>query len=613
VPTPSSRTLARGLLISVGLLVTAGCGSDASGPIAVDDPCGYAKPIDTPSDPQIHTPRWAFEPWISKDISDTADSYAFVRGFQERDIPLGVLVLDSPWETSYNTFVPNPERYPDFDQLIADLKADGIRLVLWTTQMVNVTNFDLEDGGDIYKGPASNYEEGERCGFYVNDSAVYGWWKGSGSAVDFFDADARGWWHRQYDALLDAGVAGFKLDFGDEYITSDVVLTADGEVSKQAYSEEYYRDFYAYGAARVGTENYVTMVRPFDESYGFEGRFFARPEHAPVAWVGDNRRDWVGVNDALDHIFRSAAAGYVVIGSDVGGYLNVDDLDVSIEVPFNGEAFDRWVALGAMTPFMQLHGRANLSPWTVPEDVDRTVEIYRYWATLHHQLVPFFYSLTKAAYAGGDNVLQPIGEQADWAGDYRFLVGQAFLVAPLLEAGGVRDVALPVGASWYDWFDPTADPYAGGTTLPSHDSSDRRHIPLFVREGAIIPLQDANDVTGLGSDAARAHRTVLVYPSSAGSSFELIDDDNQTTTIACSAVGGGANIKLSRAPTTTIVRVRSDTRVASATLDGTPLAGHADRGSFDAAGSGFWSDVANRSTWVKVAASDAPVELVLAP
>ena len=66
------------------------------------------------ADPPRHTPRWAFEPWISKDISDRDDTYSFVQGFLDRDIPVGAVVIDSPWETHYNTFVPNPGRYPEF-------------------------------------------------------------------------------------------------------------------------------------------------------------------------------------------------------------------------------------------------------------------------------------------------------------------------------------------------------------------------------------------------------------------------------------------------------------------------------------------------------------------
>jgi len=115
------------------------------------DPCA---PPETAADraapPARHTPRWAFEPWISKDISDTDDTYAFVDGFAQRDIPVGVVVLDSPWETHYNTFVPNPTRYHDFDQLVADLHGRDMRIVLWITQMVNNYGMDFEVGGDTF-------------------------------------------------------------------------------------------------------------------------------------------------------------------------------------------------------------------------------------------------------------------------------------------------------------------------------------------------------------------------------------------------------------------------------------------------------------------------------
>src|SRR5690606_36722774 len=152
--------------------------------------------------------------------------------------------------------------------------------------------------------------------FFVESCKTYPWWKGYGAGVDFFHPGARAWWHRQQDALLELGIDGWKLDFGESYMEEDDPLdTFAGPMPHQAYSEAYYRDFLAYGRHRRGRE-LVTMVRPWDASYDRRGRFHARPEHAPVAWVGDNRRDWVGLADALDHVFRSAAAGYVVLGSD---------------------------------------------------------------------------------------------------------------------------------------------------------------------------------------------------------------------------------------------------------------------------------------------------------
>ncbi|MCA9526618.1 MAG: hypothetical protein KC549_10025, partial [Myxococcales bacterium] len=237
--------------------------------------CDFATPADTPPEPRRHTPRWAFLPWISKDISDREDTFRFVGGFQERDIPVGVLVIDSPWEDHYNTFVPNPNRYPGFGEMVGTLRADGVRTVLWVTQMVNQASIDLEAGGDVYMGPSPNYEEGRDCGFYVDEGTLYRWWKGIGAGVDFFNPHARAWWHRQQDALLDLGVAGWKLDFGEQYIKNDPLQTAAGPVAHQAYSEAYYRDFLAYCVARVGPEECVTMVRPWDESYEHAGRFFA--------------------------------------------------------------------------------------------------------------------------------------------------------------------------------------------------------------------------------------------------------------------------------------------------------------------------------------------------
>lgn len=112
--------------MAVALLLCACGGDDAP---AEDDPCKPA--VESVPTPPLSTPRWAFEPWISKDISTADDTRAFVQGFRERDIPVGAVVLDSPWETHYNTFVPNPNRYPNFGELVQELHDDQIRVVLW--------------------------------------------------------------------------------------------------------------------------------------------------------------------------------------------------------------------------------------------------------------------------------------------------------------------------------------------------------------------------------------------------------------------------------------------------------------------------------------------------
>lgn len=571
----------------------------------VPDPPSQAIPA-----ARARTPRWAFMPWISKDISDAADTRAFVKGFRDRDIPVGVVVLDSPWETHYNSFIPNPSRYPGFAGLVSELKAQNIRMVLWITQMTNITSVDFEIGGDRYQGPAPNYLEGVKCNFFINDNKIYTWWKGRGSAVDFFNPKASAWWRAQQDALLDMGIAGWKLDFGEDYVKDAMIKTFDGIKTHQQYSEEYYKNFYDYGVYKKGTDEFLTMVRGWDASYQFTGRFYARPEHAPVVWAGDNRRDWVGLIDALDHMFRSAKAGYIVVGSDLGGYMDRDDQSLVTLIPFDQDNFVRWTALAAMTPFMQLHGRANLAPWTVEVKPDETVAIYRYWSKLHTQLIPFWYSLSEEGWAGrAPSIMRPIGaDAAAWAGDWRYMLGDALLVAPLIDGTGVRDVALPSGARWFDWWDQER-PLEGGQTLAAYDARDQLKLPLFVREGAILPMLIEDDSTGLGTAAQAGALTVLAWPVAQESTFALHGESEMPTTISAKREQGAAVVTVGSVDKPIWARVWVGAAVQEVTLNDAATAQAASRAELESAQTGWLQEASSGYVWVKVGTHAAPVTI----
>jgi len=551
-------------------------------------------------------------PWISKDISDTQDTYDFVEGFRMRDIPVGAVVLDSPWETHYNTFQPSPSRYPGFDKLVSDLHARGVRVVLWITPIINSSSFDLEPGGDRYDGASPHFQQAKDCGLFVNDGETFVWWKGQGAAIDFFNPAARAFWHRLQDGVLDQGIDGWKLDFGENYIVSEPTIpltTAAGSKTLQEYSEEYYRDFLAYGVKRRGRE-FVTMVRAYDASYQFAGRFFARREHAPVAWMGDNRRDFIGLADALQHLFVSARAGYTVLGTDIGGYLDVDDvMPTGPQIPFDAEVFLRWTAVGALTPFMQLHGRANLAPWTVPVRTAETVAAYRFFAKLHEQLVPFFYSLSRSAQPRGEAIVFPQGDEASWAGDYRFMLGEALLVAPILDGTGRRDVVLPAGARWADFF-AMSRVFAGGSTVKDYDARDPQRLPLFLREGAIVPLDVRDSSTDLGDADSDGGLSLLAFPGPQRSSFQLIDSDEQPTDIVTHASGGSVEVVVSRAPRKLFLLLRLDGKPTTVTANGSALVAAASRSDLAKLASGY-TLLADRSLLVvKLAPSgQAPLRL----
>ena len=505
--------------------------------------------------PPIHTPRWAFEPWLSKDYSSTDDTLGFVQGSIDRGIPVGVAVLDSPWETNYNTFTPDesPTRYHDFANLVSTLQSKGVRTVVWITQFVNVVSYDVEIGAQThYDNPSPKFDFADHCGFYVDNGQPYPWYKGTGAALDFFNGSALAWWHQQQDALLATGIGGYKVDFGDAYVPTDPVMTAQGPIPHQQYSEAYYEDLLAYGASKRSGD-FLTMVRGWDQSYGFAGRTYARPENAPVVWAGDNRRDWIGVADVLNTSYMNAKLGYPMMGSDLGGYLDLDDQNLlGPQIPFDPLVFERWTEMSALMPLMQLHSRSDMMPWTAPVATDEITANYKYWATLHHELVPFMYSLAQETYAKHRaGILAFVGSTNDW----RYSIGDAFFVAPLLDATGVRDVVFPDAAKYYDWLAPMNDPVMG--TLAQYDSTAHDHYPLFVREGAIVPM-----------NVKDGQLDVLAYPSATPSSFTLYEDDDTTTLISQQA----NTITLARTvkPTHLVVRVDA-TGTSTATLNGNAI------------------------------------------
>ena len=65
----------------------------------------------------------------------------------------------------------------------------------------------------------------------------------------------------------------------------------------------------------------------------------------------------------------------------------------------------------------------------------------------------------------------------------QWLFGDALLVAPIYNPEGEREVYLPVGA-WRDWW--TGERLSGGRWL--HAGADLERLPLYVREGTIVPV-----------------------------------------------------------------------------------------------------------------------------
>ncbi len=151
---------------------------------------------------------------------------------------------------------------------------------------------------------------------------------------------------------------------------------------------------------------------------------------------------------------------------------------------------------------MENGGRGEHRPWRYGPEV---LNIYRRFAILHYELVPYLYSLGIEAHRTGTPILRQTNRN-----NRQYQLGPDLLVVPMTGVGGQRVVELPEGERWYDFWDDD-EILEGGARFQVSMPLDR--APLYIRSGAILPLQVEDDTWGHGGAASADALTLLIYPA----------------------------------------------------------------------------------------------------
>ena len=438
--------------------------------------------------------EWGYGFWKSRDVYPHQDDVEDdVHGCRRHAIPLDAVVLDSPWETQYNTWEPNPHQFTDFTKMVRDFRDDGVRTVVWVTPWVNIESEDGQmppgpESHALHCAPASNYAAGAEAGHYVRarDGAPFlaRWWMGTGSPVDFTSPAAEAWWRDQAKSALQLGVEGIKADDGEGYYFPDDVSFADGTTGAQS-------------AWAHGGRYRASMQRALDEVHPGRGVLFGRcgwsgQQASGMLWGGDQVSDFWSLRVLVAASLSAAGSGFSNWSHDVGGYLGHRLVD---RCP--AELLVRWVQLGCFTPLMQAHARLVQEPWTYDE---RTLSIYRSYVLLHERLVPYVRAAATTAARCGLPIVRPLhlvdpADQRGWTISDAFGYGPSLWVAPVLDEGARSlEAALPRG----DWIETWSGAHVRGggeVQVPA----PRDTIPVWVRSGSIVVTYPAAHVAcGLG-------------------------------------------------------------------------------------------------------------------
>ena len=507
-------------------------------------------------------PSWAFTPWMSSDIWTSGGEVRYViTKLRERGVPGSVFVFDSPWETAYNDFTWNASQFsnsgtfestpwPGFGtigDMMTFLRTNGYKVVVWFTPFINTTSFSESYANCLYNvtisGPsASNYSSALASNYFVR--AVSGgatnvlsvsWWKGTGSPLDFTNPNAVQYLQNTLSNLVNQSggvIGGFKTDDGEglPFIPANA-LYADGRTGvemQNGYCVEYQKTV----SGVLGTNGIL---------WGRSG--FAGSQAYPALWAGDNEPNFGDANGLPAVILAGegcAMSGFSIWGSDICGYE---------DGPWSGtptNLFMRWTQFGAFSPIMQMHrqvGLCRIYPWSFGDDA---LTNYQFYAQLHTALFPYIYSYATQASTSGLPILRPLvlmyQTDANTYGSvyntsHSFLFGNELLVAPVItNTATSRTVYLPQG-NWYDYFSNVR--YSGGQTV-TWLNANQHQMPLFVREGACIPMISTNVQTLLDSSyTSNANLVVpgnalqfLIYPTT-NSSFTVYDG----TSLTCQSNG----------------------------------------------------------------------------
>jgi alpha-glucosidase len=440
--------------------------------------------------------RYSYYP--DKEVLNVANT------FREKDIPADVIVLDIHYMESYKIFTWSERDFPDPKALITKLKELGFNVVVICDPGIKIENgYKAYDDG-VKEEVFIKYPDGTNYSGQV--------WPGWCHFPDFTNPKAREWWKEQLKEYINVGVTGLWNDM-NEIATWGNMLPENMEMAFEGNKSSIRRgrNIYGFQMARSSYEAakaWMKNKRPFNLTRsGFSGI-----QRYSAVWTGDNVAYDEHMLLGVQLVSSMGLTGIAFAGYDVGGFVG----DSSTKL------FARWISIGAFSPFFRGHSMINSrdsEPWAYGEEVE---QISRNYIKFRYQLLPYIYSLYYEAVQTGMPVQRSLAidythDHKIYNGPYQhqYLFGPYFLIAPVDSIKDLVKIYLPEGR-WYYLYD--GHKYSGNSEInidcPLHK------LPVFVKAGAIVPMQPMKAHTG-----EVTHTIILHIYTGDSSTFNFYEDD----------------------------------------------------------------------------------------
>lgn len=478
-------------------------------------------------------PKWAFGYIQSQERYETQEEIlAVAKEYQDRNLGLDAIVLDwCSWEDGmWGQKSFDKKRFPDPADMIRKLHEGGVHFMMsiWPNMSEECDNYKEFDekglllaGINIYdalssEGRALYWKQVSR---ELWNKGVDAWWCDSSEPVTPE-------WNRivkpepssMYAEYCQSVENYLPLQLSNAYGLYHAQALYEGQRGEASAADP------AGGAQRAADEtgSVSSTQCAADEtgSVSMEKRvvnltrsgYTGQQRYGTILWSGDISASWDTFRRQIAAGLQFCASGLPYWTTDIGAFFVKrglqwfwdGDYDDTNNDPGYRELFVRWYQWGCFLPVFRAHGTdCRRELWAFGDAGEMFYDALAKSNRLRYELMPYIYSQAGKVWLEDASMIKMLGfafpqDAQALAVQDQYLFGDSMMVCPVTEpmyyeAGAKelkdvpkkRSVYLPKGCGWFDYW--TNRWYEGGQWIEA--DAPLETIPLFIREGSIIPTE----------------------------------------------------------------------------------------------------------------------------
>ena len=405
-------------------------------------------------------PEWAYGFWQCREhYASSKELVDAITGYRKRSIPVDLVVQD--WQYwgfhGWGAYEWDASRYPDPARLIQDLHDLNVRFMIsvWPNpsgpvhQALAAIPHGLIGSSTVYD--ATNPEARKIRWSYLQKA--------------FFDIGTDAWWQD----------AAEPMDDGNGMQDQDV-FPGSGNFYRDSFPLFHSECIYDGQRQANPGKRVVNLTR---------SAYLGQQRYGTCSWSGDIAGDWATFRRQIPAGLNFCMTGLPYWTTDTAGFFHPNGQYKSEDY---NELLVRWFQFSTFCPILRVHGYLTHTEfWNFLPETQTQLTAYD---EFRHRLLPYTYSMAWRVTNAGSTLMRalPLDFRIDakaCAIPDEYMFGTAMLVSPVTEPKAAsRTVYLPMGTSWYDFWNGTKS--EGGQDVQA--PAPLAQIPLHVPAGSLLPL-----------------------------------------------------------------------------------------------------------------------------